>query len=242
MMSKERKRPYCGIWSAQERFIQSKSIMKKLLLSACPTTAVRFCLLMSFVALLPVAARADWQAVEKVETYAIAGKTGPELYASIGERGPKIGNNVRVIAHTNFKLTWSRNYQADGGACTLVSVRPNLVITYSLPKPAEKLPPAMARKWETFITGVRNHEDVHGGFIKDMVRKIELATAGLSVADDPKCQKIRVELTRRLSEISQFREQQNRDFDRTELSDGGNVQQLILALVNEPQGPALAEP
>jgi predicted secreted Zn-dependent protease len=135
-----------------------------------------------------------------------------------------------------------RNYQADGGACTLVSVRPNLVITYSLPKPAKKLPPAMARKWETFITGVRNHEHVHGGFIKDMVRKIELATAGLSVADDPKCQKIRVELTRRLSEISQFREQQNRDFDRTELGNGGNVQQLILALVNEPQGLDLAVP
>ncbi|MGO4567160.1 DUF922 domain-containing Zn-dependent protease [Rhizobium sp. 2YAF20] len=197
---------------------------------------------MSCVALLPVAARADWQAVEKVETYAIVGKTGPELYASIGERGPKIGNNIRVIAHTNFKLTWSRNYQADAGACTLVSVRPNLVITYTLPKPVERLPTAMARKWETFIAGVRSHEHVHGSFIKDMVRKIELATAGLSVPDDPKCQKIRVELTRRLSEISQFREQQNRDFDRTELGNGGNVQQLILALVNEPQGPDLAEP
>jgi predicted secreted Zn-dependent protease len=73
---------------------------------------------------LPVAdARAEWQAVEKVQTYAISGKTGPELYASIGERGPK-GGIVRAIALTNFKLTWSRDYQPQGDACILVSARP----------------------------------------------------------------------------------------------------------------------
>ena len=52
-------------------------------------------------------ARAEWKAVEKTETYAIAGKSGPELYASIGERGPKVGK-TRAIAYTNFKLTWSQ--------------------------------------------------------------------------------------------------------------------------------------
>jgi predicted secreted Zn-dependent protease len=188
---------------------------------------------MAPIAMSPISARAEWQAVEKVQAYPIAGKSAPELYASIGERGPKIGDSVRVIAHTNFKLTWTRKYETQGDACTLVSVMPKLIVTYTLPKPAEQLPPATARRWEIFIAGVRAHERVHGGFIKDMVAKIETATAGLSVPDDPKCQKIRTELTSRLSEISDFRQRQDRDFDQAEMSKGGRIQQLILALVNE---------
>jgi predicted secreted Zn-dependent protease len=195
--------------------------------------AVRYCLVMASIALSPIAAHADWQAVEKVQNYPIAGKSAPELYASIGERGPKIGDSVRVIAHTNFKLTWTRKYETQGDACTLVSVVPKLIITYTLPKPVEQLPPTIARRWEIFIAGVRAHERVHGEFIKEMVTKIETATAGLSVPDDPKCQKIRTELTSRLSEISDFRQRQDRDFDQAEMSKGGKIQQLILALVNE---------
>ena len=44
------------------------------------------------------------ETIEKVETYAISGTTGPALYAAIGEKGPLIGKNIRTIAHTNFTL------------------------------------------------------------------------------------------------------------------------------------------
>jgi predicted secreted Zn-dependent protease len=73
---------------------------------------------------------------------------------------------------------------------------------------------------------------VHGATIVDMVRKIEAATVGLTVADDPKCSKIRTEMTKRLSALSQAQRQASRDFDRVELGQGGNLQKLILALVN----------
>jgi predicted secreted Zn-dependent protease len=176
---------------------------------------------------------AEWLAVEKIETYAIKGKTGPELYASIGERGPAVRDGkARAIAHTNFKLTWSRKYEPKDGACTLVSARPNLTITYTLPKPAGKLPAPTARNWETFIAGIRAHEKVHGGFITQMVKEIEAATVGMSVAGDPKCVKIRTELTKRLTKIYDTYKQRNRDFEKVEMSNGGNVQRLIIALVN----------
>ena len=57
---------------------------------------------------MPGAAAAEWTATETVQPYAIAGKSGASLYASIGERGPQLGGRVRTIAHTNFKLTWTR--------------------------------------------------------------------------------------------------------------------------------------
>ncbi len=194
--------------------------------------AIRLCLLAASFVLSPMVAHADWQAVEKVQTYAISGKSGAELYASIGERGPEVGGRIRAIAHTNFTLTWTRKYERQGNACTLVSARPKLTITYTLPKPAEPLPPPVRKNWETFIAGVHSHELVHGDTIKEMVKAIEAVSVGMSVPSDPNCQKIRSELTKRLSELSLTQRQQSRDFDRSELSEGGNIHQLVLALVN----------
>ncbi|THK39393.1 DUF922 domain-containing protein [Ensifer sp. MPMI2T] len=193
--------------------------------------AVLSCLLAACVVALPAIARSEWQAVEKVQTYAISGETGAELYASIGERGPKLGP-VRAIAHTDFKLTWTRKYEPQGDACVLSTARPKLTITYMLPRPAKALPEGARENWETFIAGVHKHERVHGDFIKDMVRQIESASVGLTVPDDPTCRKIRTELTKRLGALSLAQRQRSRDFDQVELSDGGNVHQLILKLVN----------
>ncbi len=190
------------------------------------------CAVFACLSLAPDVAQADWQATEVVQSYAISGKTGPELYASIGERGPSVGGKGRAIAVTNFKLTWTRKYEPQANACVLVSARPKLTITYVLPKPAQRLPPAMAEGWQTFINGVHKHERVHGDLIKDMVRKIEAVSVGLSAPGDPKCQKVRANLTERLGELSRAQRQQSRDFDRAELSNGGNIHQLVLALIN----------
>ncbi|PSJ59806.1 DUF922 domain-containing Zn-dependent protease [Pseudaminobacter soli (ex Li et al. 2025)] len=194
--------------------------------------AIRFWLAVAcFASFLPVA-HADWQAVEKVQTYVVSGKTGIELYRSIGERGPKAGL-VRAIAHTNFTLTWSRKYEPQpDGSCILASAMPNLTITYTLPKPAEKLPATTRDKWDVFAAGVRKHEMVHGDFIKDLVKSIEAVSVGLTVPDDPKCSKIRTELTQKLSELSLAQRQRSRDFDKMEMADGGNIHRLILGLVN----------
>lgn len=177
-------------------------------------------------------AQAEWQAIEKVETYSVSGTTGPELYASIGQKGPQISKNRRTIAHTNFTLLWSRKYKTDDGNCTLVSAKPKLTITYTLPKPAQKLPPETAALWATFYAGIEKHEHIHGDYIKEMVQKIETATVGMSVANDPKCTKFKTELNKVLSELFQEQRQRGRDFDRSDMAQGGNIHQLILGLVN----------
>lgn len=175
---------------------------------------------------------AEWKAVEREAPYSIAGGTGPELYASIGERGPQVGGLFRTIAHTTFKLTWTRDYQPRDGGCVLAGARPKLTITYTLPRPATRLSGLVRENWQTFIAGVRDHEKVHGEMIKDMVREIERASVGLRAENDPDCRKIRQDLTRRLAAISQEQRRRSREFDRAELGDGGNIHQLILRLVN----------
>jgi predicted secreted Zn-dependent protease len=180
-----------------------------------------------------VSAQSQWQPVEQIQTYPVTGDSGVDLYASIGQRGPKVGKEVRAIAHTNFKLTWTRDYRPQpDGACTLVSARPKLIITYTLPKPASALAPDLKKKWDVFIAGVYKHELVHGVMITDMVKEIERVSVGLSVANDPKCTKIRTELTAKLGEISKAQQKRSNDYDRMEMSEGGNVHQLILQFVN----------
>lgn len=174
----------------------------------------------------------EWTATEQVKTYAVNGTSGIELYTSIGERGPSVGVG-RAIAHTTFDLKWSRDYRPQpDGSCRLVSARPWLTITYTLPKPAQKLPAGTARLWQTFIDGISSHEKVHGVQIREMVETILRTTVGLTVADDPKCQKIRQEMQTPLAAASQEQRRRSREFDQVEMRDGGNVHRLILGLVN----------
>jgi predicted secreted Zn-dependent protease len=171
------------------------------------------------------------QVIETIETYTVSGTTGIELYRSIGERGPKLGPG-RTIAVTNFRLTWRRDYQVRDGACVLASAIPKLVITYHLPKVAGRLQEPLAKNWTRFVEGVAAHERVHGQQIRQMAADIEAQTVGLTVPDDPKCQKIKAEMTVRLKRLSDARQAASADFDRVELSEGGNVGRLVLMLVN----------
>jgi len=176
-------------------------------------------------------ASAGGQVAEKVLTYSISGRTGPELYSSIGDHGPVVGG-ARAIAHTTFDLKWSRKYEKRGRACVLAAAKPWLTITYTVPKPAGHLPEAVQGRWDTFAAGILAHEKVHGDTIKAMVTEIEGFSVGFTVENDPGCSRIRQELTTRLKAASDAQRRQGRDFDREEFRAGGNMQRLILALVN----------
>jgi predicted secreted Zn-dependent protease len=181
----------------------------------------------------PSAHAADWQAVEQIKTYSVSGTTGAALYEAIGARAPEAGGGL-AIAHTSFKLTWTRIYQPQGSACAITVAKPKVIITYMLPKPSSRLSPEVADGWARFIRGVEKHERVHGAYIKELVQQIQDFSLGLRVDNDPGCQKIRQVLMARLGELSKAERAKNVEFDRVELSPGGTVHQLILALVNGP--------
>lgn len=187
--------------------------------------------LLSAQAQAQVQAEDDWKAQEIIKPYAITGRTGPELYQSIGQKGPRIGI-ARVIAHTTYVLTWDRKFDNSNNGCTIVSAKPKLKITYTLPKPSQKLASPVKEDWDRFYDGIYKHELVHGETAKDMTREIVRTTVGLSIPNDPKCQKMRRELIDRINALVAIQRQQGRDFDRVEMGSGGNVEQLVLTLVN----------
>ncbi len=175
---------------------------------------------------------ADWKATEQVRTYKVSGASGIELYESMGAKGPLLGGS-RAIATTTFDLRWRRDYRPQpDGSCRLESAIPFLTIIYNWPEPARKLAEPTASLWKTFIEGIRTHERVHGDHMREMTQRILDTTVGLTVADDPKCEKIRQEIQKPLAAASEEQRRRSRDFDKVEMSDGGNVHRLILGLVN----------
>jgi predicted secreted Zn-dependent protease len=189
--------------------------------------------MLSLLLLLPShgALAQDVQAVEKVVPYAISGSSGIELYRSIGERGPE-SRNGRAIALTDYRLTWTRRYVPEAGNCRLTTAVPHLTLITHLPKPSGRLPARAQALWDVFIAGIVAHERVHGDIIRETVRAIRSATEGLSVPGDPACRRIRAEVTYRVAALAAEMRKRNRDFDQVEMGRGGNVQRLILALVN----------
>ena len=177
---------------------------------------------------LTTSARAQAKTADKVKTYAISGSSGFELYTSIGERGPK-----GAIAQTAYALTWRRLFDEEGGSCRLVSARPELAIIYTFPKPSGKLSPKLRTLWNWFISGVRTHEEKHARMIREMVAETARQIAGASVANDRNCAKVKREVSRQIEAAKEAYKERSRQFDRVELSEGGNVHRLILALVNE---------
>lgn len=179
---------------------------------------------------MPAAAQ-EWQPTEKIEHYKVNGTSPMALYQSIGERGPKLSLG-RVIAHTTFKLTWQRDYQQQGQACVLASAKPKLIITYTLPKPAQTLSPDVAAKWQTFYDGIVTHEKLHGQFMKDLTQQIQDVSIGLRDENDPGCKKVRAALQAQLKPISDAHVARHSEYDQVEMSPGGAVHQLILTFLN----------
>jgi predicted secreted Zn-dependent protease len=182
---------------------------------------------------LALPAHADIRATIVEKTYPISGTTGIALYESIGARGPRIRSGASsAIAKTDFDLKWGRDYKRDGKDCVLAAARPFLTITYTLPKPTEILPPDIAARWRIFIAGIRAHESVHGKYIADMAQEVYDTTVGFRQQNDPNCRAIRDAIQVPLKAAFARYKARNRAFEQAEMGAGGNVEQLILGLIN----------
>jgi predicted secreted Zn-dependent protease len=164
--------------------------------------------------------------VVKEKHYEISGSTGIELYESVGRNSP-----AKAIAHTYYTIQWFKSYDRKNGSCRMTKARPEVVITYLYPKPG-KLPPDLRRRWDTFIAGVRVHEEVHGRMIREMTEQSRVKLTGIEFAGDANCAKVKREAHRLFAEATEAYKANSREFDRVEQRDGGNVHRLVLALVN----------
>ena len=166
-----------------------------------------------------------------IKTYPVAGRSGEELLRSMNKHGPKHGFLSRAIAQTQYTIEWDVKVDTRGANCRLQRARAIMQMTYTYPKPSSNLTPAMRRKWDAFMAGVRKHEENHGTLARQMVNRAERSVAGLRVANDPNCRKTTALVKERVAAIYLEYEAKQVVFDKREHREGGNIYRLIAILM-----------
>ena len=166
----------------------------------------------------------------KNASYSISGRTGDALLAQMDRHGPKHGLLTRAIAQTRYSVGWDISWATDKGTCKVETADARLMITYTYPKIAGGVPPALAKRWARFMRGVKKHEEMHGAIARQMVVAAEKAVADLKTPHDPSCSKTRAETKRRADAIYAQFERRQMLFDTKEHGDGGAVEKLIIGL------------
>ena len=169
----------------------------------------------------------------KTRTYAVSGETGMDLVKAMDRTGPMQGFMTRSIAQTTYTVDWDFVTRRAGRACRIVRADATLHLTYTYPE-AGDLPPPLAKRWRAFMAGARRHERQHGRIAIDMVADAAGEVAGMMLADDPFCRRLRAAAHRRIDAVKAEYEAKQRAFDEKEHGPGGHVEKLVDALVAEP--------
>ena len=130
------------------------------------------------------AASAGTKLTVHVRTYDVAGRTGAELVESMDGLGPRHGHATRAIAETGYIVHWDLDVARDNGICRLRRANGRIDLTYTFPRRTSASGPALRKRWDRFMAGVRQHEHTHGRIAKQMMRATDTALAGLERPDN----------------------------------------------------------
>ncbi|MBN9548766.1 MAG: DUF922 domain-containing protein [Alphaproteobacteria bacterium] len=177
------------------------------------------------------AASAGTKLTVHVRTYDVAGSTGAELVEAMDGLGPRHGHATRAIAETGYTVHWKLDVTRDNGICRLRQANGTIDLTYTFPRRISPSGPALSKRWEHFMVGVRQHEHTHGRIAKQMMRATDTALAGLERPDNWFCTGLRWDARRRINAIYADYEARQNAFDAREHRDGGHVDRLVHALI-----------
>jgi predicted secreted Zn-dependent protease len=176
---------------------------------------------------------ADTKITGHVRTYDVAGATGAELIEAMDGLGPRHGHATRAIAETGYTVHWDLDVRRDDGICRLRQATGTMDVTYTFPRRLSPAGPALDRRWNRFMMGVRQHEHTHGRIAKQMMRKTDAALVGLERPDNWFCTNLHKEARRRIDTIYAEYEARQNAFDVREHRDGGHVDRLVHRLIGK---------
>jgi predicted secreted Zn-dependent protease len=145
-------------------------------------------------------------------------------------KGPRHGLTTRAIAQTGYSVDWTIETRQRGVGCRIVQADAVLDVTFSYPEVAGPMSPALSRRWQKFMTGVRKHEQMHARIARDMVAAAQRLVRTVSFASDRSCTRTRDEARRRINATYTKYEARQVEFDRVEHAAGRNVERLVSRL------------
>lgn len=167
-----------------------------------------------------------------IEEYVVDGRTGAELMAEIRRKGPRHGIMTRAMAQTRYGLAFDLDAAPRRGQCRVLRAEVRLDITYHYPRLARPLSPAMQKRWQAFLAGVRRHEEGHGDLARRMAAEVERALLRMAEPGGREaCAIIRQKAPRLAERIFERYETMQKRYDAAEHRNGGPIDQLVERLV-----------
>lgn len=172
-------------------------------------------------------AQAGVKSVVKVETYSIRGDNAPALMAAMDRSGPRHGFLTRAIAQTRYTVAWEMTWAISNRQCSLKAADVTLSVNYRYPALSGQPSAALRKRWATFMTGVRRHEETHGRIARQMVNAAHKSVLRIKVDNDPYCSKAKRQATRAVQAVYADYEARQARFDALEHQPGGPVERLV---------------
>lgn len=99
----------------------------------------------------------------EIQYYDISGSSDRELRDQMNAKGPVGTRGHRVDGHTHWKVSWKYRYAPSAGQCAFTQIETVLTGTITLPRWSGEASASgvLAKKWRSFATALRRHEDGH---------------------------------------------------------------------------------
>jgi predicted secreted Zn-dependent protease len=109
------------------------------------------------------------------EYYEIDGKTDQELYRNIFLVSPINENGETYAGYTSWSVSWNYWWKETPKDCTISNVKTFVKVKYTLPSwsHAHWNSHGLERKWKTYSTALRQHEEGHSEFGIKAATKIQ---------------------------------------------------------------------
>jgi len=150
---------------------------------------------------------------EGVEFYEVAGRTSAELTAQMAQQGPAHFGG-RAWALTAWEIRALYVLVPDAAGCRIGYPRVRLEIVTTLPRwtPPPGTPWRLRASWQTLLTRVGEHEDVHRDHAQAAAHRTATAVAALPLAAD--CAEAERQVREALRREVMYAQRQSTEFDR----------------------------
>ncbi|MEL6947049.1 MAG: DUF922 domain-containing protein [Pseudomonadota bacterium] len=155
---------------------------------------------------------------ERTKYYAIRGKTGRDIFRSIGLRSKRGAGVQHAIATTTSNIRVSNVKTAiRRSRCVVVSAEVRLNLTYRYPRwRGRGASPAVRKAWKDFFAHAVRHENTHGSISKKYARRIYNELKRTTGRVSRQCSDFSSKARRKFARLSKNLDAEHRRFDRRE--------------------------
>ncbi len=172
---------------------------------------------------------------EQTKTFNVSGKSGRQVHANFGRRGPWKLRRKRSVAGLQREFDFRKiKFVERGNKCIIAKMDIYLSLTYYYPNWTNKSSASQETQilWERFLREVVRIEETHGKFFKETLRQFERELIRISGKSFKSCREMKAIVRRKLDIIYKKGKARHDALDRRERKPSAKVRKLEKAFLN----------